>query len=233
MGADFDPEQNKERRIVIYGCFALTAAAIGAIGYVLAAIIQTGGVQPTASRAPTLPVAVLASTSTPQPTYTPYPTFTSVPLTNAPRPTQASPQTDLLGQVSGYGLPLPIELTKTVGFLGQQITIGIYFPNGGRVNKMRVACDDHCTEFTIFHADGGTPTGLQPRGIYTPSDGALKGMDMPTAQSLGMQTGEQLEQRLFIDPISIVAGDTLAIKVTDATGGNVGANVYILDFQPR
>lgn len=94
MKTDVDTDSTKDiRHELLRGCYVLIAAVIGASGLVFAALIQTGGFQLTASRAPTLPVAVLASTSTPQPTYTlyptftPYPTFAPVPPTSAPPPT--------------------------------------------------------------------------------------------------------------------------------------------------
>lgn len=105
MNTNLDHEGTKDiRQELIRGCYILIAAVIGASGVIVAALITTGGVQLTASRAPALPVAVLASTSTPQPTSTPYATFTpfvsppTVQNAEVQQPTQPAPNTSSFTQ---------------------------------------------------------------------------------------------------------------------------------------
>ncbi len=114
MNPDVDTDPTKDiRPELVRGCYVLIAAGIGAAGLIFAALIQTGGFQLTASRAPTLPVAVLASTSTPQPTYTPYPTFTPFPIpavvaaTSTRSPTQSPIGSDVLLGTWEYQKPRP------------------------------------------------------------------------------------------------------------------------------
>ncbi len=141
MNTDMDTEKTKDiRHELLRGCYVLIAAVIGAGGLIFAALIQTGGFQLTASRAPTLPVAVLASTSTPQPTYTPYPTptpypsFTVVRATSVPPPTLRPTATQPPPTSSTSDLSMQQEIDRLLGAGNWQCMDG--FPSGISIDKL-------------------------------------------------------------------------------------------------